>query len=151
MSISRDILRGPRLFWFLNLRGQKSLGPLKMSLKMAHKVIVPQKKIMSRSFLNSGTLIVTLAPHNQYRLCINMTVWGFGLNCCRARQDLSTCYIGKSSVFSRKRLDLSICYIGKSSDCVPGTDKTSQLVLQENHSFYILSLVYFPRSYSSNK
>jgi hypothetical protein len=40
------------------LRGQKSLGPLKMSLEMAHKVIVPQKKIMSRSFLNSGTLIV---------------------------------------------------------------------------------------------
>ncbi len=30
-----------------------------MSLEMAHKVIVPQKKIMSRSFLNSGTLIVT--------------------------------------------------------------------------------------------
>jgi hypothetical protein len=27
-----------------NLRGQKSLGPLKMSLEMAHKVIVPQKK-----------------------------------------------------------------------------------------------------------
>jgi hypothetical protein len=41
-----------------NLRGKKSLGPLKMSLEMAHKVIVPQKKIMSRSFLNSGTLIV---------------------------------------------------------------------------------------------
>jgi hypothetical protein len=40
------------------LRGQKSLGPLKMSLEMAQKVIVPQKKIMSRSFLNSGTLIV---------------------------------------------------------------------------------------------
>ncbi len=46
-GISRDILRGPRLFW-----------PLKMSLKLAHKVIVPQKKIMSRNFLNSGTLIV---------------------------------------------------------------------------------------------
>jgi hypothetical protein len=29
-----------------------------MSLEMAHKVIVPQKKIMSRIFLNSGTLIV---------------------------------------------------------------------------------------------
>ncbi len=29
-----------------------------MSLEMAHKVIVPQKKIISRSFLNSGTLIV---------------------------------------------------------------------------------------------
>jgi hypothetical protein len=28
-----------------NLRGQKSLGPLKMSLEMAHKVIVPQKKL----------------------------------------------------------------------------------------------------------
>jgi hypothetical protein len=32
-----------------------------MSLEMAHKVIVPQKKIMSRSFLNSGTLIVIRA------------------------------------------------------------------------------------------
>jgi hypothetical protein len=31
-----------------------------MSLEMAHKVIVPQKKIMSRSFLNSGTLIVIM-------------------------------------------------------------------------------------------
>ena len=31
-----------------------------MSREMAHKVIVPQKKIMSRSFLNSGTLIVKL-------------------------------------------------------------------------------------------
>ncbi len=28
-----------------NLRGQKSLGPLKMSLEMAQKVIVPQKKL----------------------------------------------------------------------------------------------------------
>jgi hypothetical protein len=45
-----------------NLRGQKSLGPLKMSLEMAHKVIVPQKKIMSSSFLNSGTLIVINTP-----------------------------------------------------------------------------------------
>jgi hypothetical protein len=31
---------------------------------MAHKVIVPPKKIMSRSFLNSGTLIVIL--HESY-------------------------------------------------------------------------------------
>ena len=37
--------------------GQKSLGPLKMSLEMAHKVIVPQKKIRSQGFLNSGTLV----------------------------------------------------------------------------------------------
>ncbi len=49
-----------------NLRGQKSLGPLKMSLEMAHKVIVPQKKIMSRSFLNSGTLIVIRNPISVY-------------------------------------------------------------------------------------
>ncbi len=34
-----------------------------MSLEMAHKVIVPQKKIMSRSFLNSGTIIVII-PRN---------------------------------------------------------------------------------------
>ncbi len=32
-----------------NSRGQKSLGPLKMSLEMAHKAIVPQKKIRSQS------------------------------------------------------------------------------------------------------
>jgi hypothetical protein len=32
-----------------------------MSLEIAHKVIVPQKKIMSRSFLNSGTLIVIIS------------------------------------------------------------------------------------------
>jgi hypothetical protein len=32
-----------------------------MSLEMAHKVIVPQKKIRSQSFLNSGTLIVNMA------------------------------------------------------------------------------------------
>ena len=42
-------------------RGQKSLGPLKMSLEMAHKVSVPQKKNMSPSFLNSGTLIVNIS------------------------------------------------------------------------------------------
>ncbi len=41
-----------------NLRGQKSLGPLKMFIEIAHKVIVPQKKIMSQSFLNSGTLVI---------------------------------------------------------------------------------------------
>ncbi len=37
--------------------GQKSRGPLKMSREMAHKVIVPQKKIRSPNFLNSGTLV----------------------------------------------------------------------------------------------
>jgi hypothetical protein len=39
-----------------------------MSLEMAHKVIVPQKKIMSRSFLNSGTLIVNF-------LLLSYLVW----------------------------------------------------------------------------
>ena len=33
------------------LRGQKSLGPLKMSLEMAHKVIVPRKKNYIPQFL----------------------------------------------------------------------------------------------------
>ncbi len=57
-AISRDILKGPRLFWPLKFRGQKSRSPLKMSREMAHKVIVPQKKIRSQSFLNSGTLVI---------------------------------------------------------------------------------------------
>jgi hypothetical protein len=39
-------------------QGQKSLGPLKISLEMAHKVICPPKKIISRIFKISGTLIV---------------------------------------------------------------------------------------------
>jgi hypothetical protein len=37
-----------------------------MSLEMAHKVIVPQKKIMSRSFLNSGTLIVKVSLEKKH-------------------------------------------------------------------------------------
>jgi hypothetical protein len=37
--------------WSLPLRGQKSLGPLKMSLKTAQKVIVPQKKNYVPQFL----------------------------------------------------------------------------------------------------
>ncbi len=41
-----------------NLEGQKSLGPLIMSLEMAHKVIVPEKNLCPAVFLNSGTLIV---------------------------------------------------------------------------------------------
>ncbi len=42
----------------VKFKGSKKSWPLKMSLEMAHKVVVPQKKIMSRSFLNSGTLTV---------------------------------------------------------------------------------------------
>jgi hypothetical protein len=34
-----------------NLRGQKSLGPLKMSLEMAHKVVLPPKKNYIPQFL----------------------------------------------------------------------------------------------------
>ena len=41
-----------------------------MSLEMAHKVIVPQKKIMSSSFLNSGTSIVIFLNSNKKK-------WGF--------------------------------------------------------------------------
>jgi hypothetical protein len=57
-----------------NLRGQKSLGPLKMSLEMAHKVIVPQKKIMSRSFLNSGTIIVILGSSIEINIFLPVNV-----------------------------------------------------------------------------
>ncbi len=65
-AILRDILRGQDFFDPLNcpkrsegqFRGKKSWGPLKMSREMAHKVIVPKKKIMSQSFLNSGTLVI---------------------------------------------------------------------------------------------
>ncbi len=66
MSHFSGDFEGPSTFLTPNLRGQKSLGPLKISREMAHKVIVPQKKIMSRSFLNSGTLIVKI----QTDLCI---------------------------------------------------------------------------------
>ncbi len=67
-AISRDILRGPRLFWPLKLsraqrgtiRGQKSLGPLEKSLEMAYYVVRPQKKIISRIFKISGALVVNL-------------------------------------------------------------------------------------------
>ncbi len=67
-----------------NLRGQKRLGPLKMSLEMAHKVIVPQKKIMSRSFLNSGTLIVITSTSLSLLNC-HLLKWKLtGLSCaCR--------------------------------------------------------------------
>jgi hypothetical protein len=43
------------------------LGPLKMSLEMAHKVTVSQKKIMSCTFLNSGKLIVIKSLYGRYR------------------------------------------------------------------------------------
>jgi hypothetical protein len=43
-----------------NFRGQKSLGPLGISLEMAHFAVCPQKKIISRIFKISGALIVIL-------------------------------------------------------------------------------------------
>jgi hypothetical protein len=42
------------------IRGQKSLGPLEISLEMAHNVVCPQKKIISRIFKISGALIVIM-------------------------------------------------------------------------------------------
>ncbi len=74
MSHFSGHFEGASTFLTHNLKGQKSLGSLKVSLEMAHKVMVPQKKIISRSFLNSGTLIVITAysvdvgdflPHTQ--------------------------------------------------------------------------------------
>ncbi len=59
---------GASTFWPLNcpersagqFRGQKSLGPLEISLEMAHYVVCPQKKIISRIFKISGALIVNV-------------------------------------------------------------------------------------------
>jgi hypothetical protein len=45
--------------------GQKSLGPLEISLEMAHYVVCPQKKIISRIFKISGALIVKLNLPNK--------------------------------------------------------------------------------------
>jgi hypothetical protein len=67
MSHFKEHFEGAKTFFYpLNcperkegqFRGQKSRGPLKMSREMAHKVIVPKKKIMSQIFLNSGTLVI---------------------------------------------------------------------------------------------
>jgi hypothetical protein len=44
-------------------RDQKSLGPLKISLEIAHKVICPPKKIIFRIFKVSGTLRVIFPGH----------------------------------------------------------------------------------------
>jgi hypothetical protein len=45
-------------------RGQKSLGPLEISLEKAHYVVCPQKKIISRIFKISGALIVNIGSAN---------------------------------------------------------------------------------------
>ena len=48
-----------------NLRGQKSLGPLKMSLEMALKVIVPPKKNYIPQFLKQRDI-------NSYKRMLSM-------------------------------------------------------------------------------
>jgi hypothetical protein len=50
MSHFSGHFEGASTFLTPKLRGQKSLGPLKMSLEMAHKVIVPQKKKLCPAF-----------------------------------------------------------------------------------------------------
>jgi hypothetical protein len=51
MSHFEGHFEGASTFLTPKLRGQKSLGPLKMSLKMAHKVILPPKKNYIPQFL----------------------------------------------------------------------------------------------------
>ncbi len=50
-----------------------------MSRKMAHKVIAPQKKIRSQSFLNSGTLLVSFVSECccALLLCVVVCCWVF--------------------------------------------------------------------------
>jgi hypothetical protein len=54
-----------------NLRGQKSLGPLKMSLEMAHKVIVPPKKNYIPQFLKQRD-INSYSFFLQMRSCVSV-------------------------------------------------------------------------------
>ncbi len=52
-----------------NLRGQKSLGPLKMSLEMAHKVIVPPKKNYIPQFLKQRDINSYSTPPDTSTKC----------------------------------------------------------------------------------
>ncbi len=62
--------------------------------EMAHKVIVPQKKIMSRSFLNSGTLMVkNQDPGGRKTLC-------------QLNKILSQCILFSDYVFLQAKNDL---------------------------------------------
>jgi hypothetical protein len=51
MSHFSGHFEGASTFLTPKFKGSKSLGPLKMSLEMAHKVIVPQKKNYVPQFL----------------------------------------------------------------------------------------------------
>ena len=53
-----------------NLRGQKSLGPLKMSLEMAHKVILPPKKNYIPQFLKQRDINSYYPPVRDYEFGI---------------------------------------------------------------------------------
>ncbi len=58
-----------------NLRGQKSLGPLKMSLEMAQKVIVPQflkQRDINSYYLCNHEIVV----ENLCNIIIRTVVWG---------------------------------------------------------------------------
>ena len=50
-----------------NLRGQNSLGPLKMSLEMAHKVILPPKKNYIPQFLKQRDINSYLMRSGQFK------------------------------------------------------------------------------------
>jgi hypothetical protein len=69
-----------------------------MSLEMAQKVIVPQKKVMSRSFLNRGTLIVILLTgfsiFADFSVRAGNKVWGGGVavHSMSCTQTLSTAH-----------------------------------------------------------
>jgi hypothetical protein len=73
-----------------------------MSLEMAHKVIVPQKKIMSRSFLNSGTLIVITAGASCFwstkwnQLKFSFKIFIFILQSYKSSHGITTMDIGSS-------------------------------------------------------
>ena len=57
-----------------NLRGQKSLGPLKKSLEMAKKVIVPQKKNYVPQFLKQRDINSYFVPTDTFQMLKFVTI-----------------------------------------------------------------------------
>jgi hypothetical protein len=61
----------------IKFRGQKSLGPLKMSLEMAHKVILPLKKKYIKKFLKQRDIGISMYQSAVvYCCCVFLSVVG---------------------------------------------------------------------------
>ncbi len=111
-----------------------------MSLEMAHKVIVPQKKIISRSFLNSGTLIVIVSTHTALNL------WGLVLLDTFLRPKFQTNFLSTTPPppFARRYkqvLKLQICFNSSLELNEPFCQ--SHMMINMYLLFYNVSHIYF--------